>query len=42
MRVVIVVNAGLTNRTRPAHMWLCEESIVMGSSAGESTPRETL
>lgn len=38
----VMVDAGLTNRTQLAHMWLREQSLVMGTSAGESAPRETL
>lgn len=38
----IMLDAGLTNRTQLAHMWLREQSLVMGNSAAESAPRETL
>lgn len=38
----VMLDAGLTNRTQLAHMWLREQSLVMGNSAGESAPRETL
>lgn len=38
----VMVDAGLTNRTQLAHMWLREQSLAMGDSARESTSRETL
>ena len=38
----VIVDAGLTNRTQLAHMWLREQSLVMGEQTGESAPRETL
>ena len=38
----VIVDAGLTNRTQLAHMWLREQSLVMREQTGESAPRETL
>ena len=38
----IMVDAGLTNRTQLARMWLREQSLVIGQAAGASATGEPL
>lgn len=38
----VIVDAGLTNRTQLAHMWLREQSLVMREQTDQSAPGETL